>query len=188
MDPIDHEEIARLTEEYGGEWGINHTRRLLQLISIIGEGIEYNRETVWLAAHLHDWGAYSRWAQAGVDHAMRSRQVAQEYLTVRQAPKDLIEPILECIEYHHRGDPGRRIESILLSDADALDFLGSVGILRDFAKKPKDLRGAFETIKGRREKLPHMLSLEKSREIAARRIENMDFILDAFMEETFGHF
>ncbi len=28
---IDKGEIARLTEEYGGEWGINHTRRLLQL-------------------------------------------------------------------------------------------------------------------------------------------------------------
>jgi len=188
MVPIDQEEVARLTEEYGGEWGINHSRRLLRLISIIGEGIEYDHEIVWLAAHLHDWGAYSRWAQSGVDHAQRSKQVAQEFLTERQVPKEVIEPILECIEFHHRGDPNRRIELLLLSDADALDFLGAVGILRDFAKKPKDMRGAFETIKGRREKLPHMLCLEKSREIAAKRIEHMDFILDIFMKETFGYF
>ena len=50
---IDNDEIARLTEEYGGAWGINHTRRLLKLISIIGEGLGYDEHTAWLAAHLH---------------------------------------------------------------------------------------------------------------------------------------
>lgn len=43
---IDQNEIARLTEEYGGQWGINHTRRLLQLISIISEGQQYNSDAV----------------------------------------------------------------------------------------------------------------------------------------------
>ncbi len=38
MTKINKDEIARLTEEYGGQWGINHTRRLLRLISMIGEG------------------------------------------------------------------------------------------------------------------------------------------------------
>ena len=33
---IDREELVRLTEEYCGPWGIHHTRRLLQLIEIIG--------------------------------------------------------------------------------------------------------------------------------------------------------
>ena len=43
---IDHDELARLTEEYGGHWGINHTRRLLQLISIIGEGRSYDADAL----------------------------------------------------------------------------------------------------------------------------------------------
>ena len=58
MKAIDKEEIVRLTEEYGGPWGINHTRRLLQLISIIGKGQPYDAVGVWVAAHLHDWGGY----------------------------------------------------------------------------------------------------------------------------------
>lgn len=29
MTNIKKDEIARLTEEYGGQWGINHTQRLL---------------------------------------------------------------------------------------------------------------------------------------------------------------
>ena len=188
MNMINHEEIIRLTEEYAGEWGINHTRRLLHLISIIGEGMKFDQEVIWLAAHLHDWGAYSPWAQAGVDHALRSKQVAQEVLAERGAPDELIQPVLECIETHHLGDPNRRIEAILLSDADALDFLGVIGILRDFAKKPRDLRGAYQSVKSRRQKLPQMICLEKTKEIAQKRIQEMDVVLSAFEEETNGYF
>lgn len=188
MSQISHEEIMRLTEENGGEWGINHTRRLLYLISIIGEGIQYDQEVVWLAAHLHDWGAYSPWAQAGTDHVIRSRQVAQEFLKGRGAPDELIQAVLECIESHHLGDPNRRIEAILLSDADALDFLGTVGVLRDFAKKPKALREAYQSVKSRRERLPQIICLEKTKEIAQKRIQEMDEIMSNFEEETNGYF
>jgi hypothetical protein len=34
MPALDKDEIARLTEQYGGEWGINHTRRLLHLVEL----------------------------------------------------------------------------------------------------------------------------------------------------------
>ena len=44
---IARDELAQLTEEYGGPWGINHTRRLLELISIIGEGQQYNADALW---------------------------------------------------------------------------------------------------------------------------------------------
>ncbi len=39
---IDRAELICLTEEYGGPWGINHTRRLLKLITMLGEGQPYN--------------------------------------------------------------------------------------------------------------------------------------------------
>ena len=86
---IDRDEIARLTEERGGAWGINHTRRLLKLVERIGAGLAYDQEAIWVAAHLHDWGAYAPWAQKGVDHVERSVQVAGEYLTQHDCPPDL---------------------------------------------------------------------------------------------------
>ncbi len=144
MDQAEQNEIERLTEEYGGAWGIEHTRRLLHLVSIIGEGREYDADMVWVAAHLHDWGGYSRWAQPGVDHAARSTQVAEEFLAGRGYEPGFVRAVLECIATHHGGDPGRRIEAILLSDADGLDFLGAVGVLRDFSKNPREMRKAFE--------------------------------------------
>lgn len=185
---IDKAEVARLTEEYGGQWGISHTRRLLELISIIGEGQIYNADVVWLAAHLHDWGAYPQWAQQGIDHAVRSVQVAETFLAERDCPEDLKGLILECIRLHHSGGQDRSVESILLSDADGLDFLGVVGVLRDFSKNPKDMRQAYEATKTRRAKVPGMLCLDKSKAMAARRIEQMDELLARFEQDSWGYF
>jgi uncharacterized protein len=185
---IDRNEIVRLTEEYGGQWGINHTRRLLQLISIIGEGQQYDSEAIWLAAHLHDWGGYSRWAQKDVDHTLRSAEVAETFLTEIGCPDNLRGLVLECIKLHHSGGLNRSTESILLSDADALDFLGVVGVLRDFSKNEKDLRKAFEITKKRREKLPGSIVLEKSKEIAAERCKQMDELLARFEQDSWGLF
>ena len=85
---IDRDEIVRLTDEYGGAWGLNHTRRLLHLIAIIGEDQTYDADAVWVAAHLHDWGGYSPWLQKGVDHAIRSKQVAETFLAEHNYPED----------------------------------------------------------------------------------------------------
>jgi uncharacterized protein len=185
---LDHDEIVRLTEEYGGPWGINHTRRLLQLIDIIGKDCAYDQEAVWLAAHLHDWGAYNAWAQPGVDHALRSRQVAEVFLQKRGCPAELQDLVLECIETHHQGSPNRHVEAILLSDADALDFLGVVGVLRDFSRNPKDMRKALQDVQRHRSKLPGQLCLPRSQELAAGRIKMMDGMLVAFAEDSFGLF
>src|SRR5512140_1460961 len=174
---IDQDELARLTEQYGGAWGLNHTRRLLNLV-----------EAVWLAAHLHDWGAYASWAQPGVDHALRSRQVAEAWLAERECPAALQALVLECIELHHAPGADRSLEAILLRDADVLDFLGVVGVLRDVSKNPRDLRKAYDTICQRRAKLPALLHLEKARELAGQRLAEMDALLTRFEAESFGCF
>ncbi len=188
MLKIDRDEIARLTETYGGPWGINHTRRLLRLVEIIGEGQSYNADVVWVAAHLHDWGGYPEWAQDGVHHALRSRQVAEPFLNERGIPEDFAALVLESIEFHHNCSPDHSIEAILLSDADALDFLGAVGVLRIFSKQAKNLRKAFDIVNQKKAAIPDTIILESSRKIAAVRLEQMEQILSTFEEETFGCF
>jgi len=185
---LDREEIAALTQEYGGQWGISHTRRLLQIISTIGEGQSYNSEALWLAAHLHDWGGYSKWAQKDVDHAARSTEVAEAFLTERGCDPALKDLVLECIRLHHSGGPSRSLESQLLSDADALDFLGVVGVLRDFSKNPRDMRKAYDTTRKRRAKLPDTLCLAMSKELAGDRIRQMDELLQRFEDQSWGYF
>jgi uncharacterized protein len=185
---IELSEISRLTEEYGGPWGINHTRRLLQLISMIGEGLEYNRDAIWIAAHMHDWGAYPPWAEKEVEHAIRSRQVAEDFLTKKEYPAELIRLVLKCIEFHHAGGELRSLEATLLRDADILDFLGVVGVLRDFSKNSRDMRKAFKIAQGRRNSLPGLLCLEKAKAVAVERVREMDELLSRFEAGTFGLF
>jgi uncharacterized protein len=190
MDQIQVEksEIERLTEEYGGQRGINHTRRLLRLVDAIAGEMEYDHEVVWQAAHLHDWGAYTHWAQDGVDHAVRSTQVSRDFMLERDYPVDLREAVLECIEFHHKGTPDQRVETLLLRDADILDLLGMVGMVRDFCRVPADFRKGYDNIKKRMQQLQGAVHFEKSRQIAEKRIEVMETCLNSFEEETFGCF
>lgn len=186
---MDKNEIVQLTEQYGRNWGLQHTRRLLQLIEQIGQGLDYDREALWIAAHLHDWGAYEPWVQKDVDHALRSRQVAGQFLNERGCPVGQQELILECIELHHQaGDQKRSIESILLRDADALDFLGVVGVLRNFAINPRDLRTGFNEARRRQERSLGILTLEASRALAEERVQAMDALLERFEQETLGYY
>jgi uncharacterized protein len=185
---INRDELVQLTEEYGGPWGINHTRRLLRLSVIIAEGQAYNADALWVAAHLHDWGAYSKWTQPGVDHALRSRQVAEAFLVERDYPPDNAKLILDCIEFHHADNSVRCLEVQLLSDADALDFLGVVGVLRDVSKNARDLRQAYDISRKRRAKLPGLLCLATSKAIAAQRLADMDALFAKFEIDSFGCF
>ena len=50
------------------------------------------------------------------------------------------------------------------------------------------LRGGFEKSVQRRAKLPETLCLERSRELAAERIREMDKLLEAFRRDSFGFF
>lgn len=183
---VDHNEIARLTEQYGGAWGIMHTRRLLNLVEVIGQGLDYQQEAVWLTAHLHDWGGYAPWAQKGVDYVARSVEVAQEILTTWDCEPELKALVMECIALHHEKGTDRSLEAILIRDADCLDFLGVVGVLRDFSKNPKDMQKAVSEVRRRLEKVPPLLHLPKAKEIAVGRIKTMDDLMANFELESFG--
>ncbi len=80
------------------------------------------------------------------------------------------------------------LEARLLHDADVLDFLGVVGLFRDFSKNARDLRAGYSAALKRRNELPATLFLPGSAMIAEDRIREMDTILAAFEAETFGHF
>lgn len=108
---IEKGEIIRKTEEYGGAMGCNHTKRLLDLISRIGEGQRYDPESVWLAVHLHDCGGYSRWKKASVDHAERSKDVAEAFLSEKGCPQEKLKKVLAYIETHHSAEKVRSIEA-----------------------------------------------------------------------------
>ena len=118
----------------------------------------------------------------------RSVEVAKDFLGEGDYSQDFQELVLECIERHHSGTPDRSIESILLSDADGLDFLGVVGVMRDISKNPRELKKGFEAAMRRKEKVPPLLCLEKSKELATKRLRQMDDLFSNFEKDSFGYY
>jgi HD superfamily phosphodiesterase len=198
MSVFDRRRVVALTEKYGGEWAVHHAQRLIQLVAIIGEGLSYDADAIWIAAHMHDWGTLPQWSRSDVPHSLRSCQLAEEHLRRMKCPKPLMARVLEAIEYHHGGAGERCVEAILLRDADALDGMGAIGVLREFAMVPTEvsgcysiptgwgMRGAYERARMRLENNPRMLGLPKSRQIARRRAREMSAILKTFEQESFG--
>lgn len=181
------EDIVNLTIEYGGGPGIAHARRLIHLVSILGEGMEYDKDAIWVAAYLHDWGAYTKWLAPGVDHELRSSEVAREILNDYDCTPEFRERVLEVIENHHGGPLHRSRESRLFTDADALDLLGAVGICRLFANAG-DVEAGYDAVKSWRDRSLAAISTEKGKQMAQKRLDETNALLAAFEEETFGIF
>jgi uncharacterized protein len=184
---VELDRIREMTSEYCGEWTLNHADRLLKLIEIIGEDQEYDRELVWIAAHMHDWGAYEPFAEAGKDHAVRSREVASEVLQQMGLSGEKLEIVLRAIGEHGGMGDCSSIESLLLREADYLDFQGVIGIARDFAKGPRNLRKCVEAVK-KRMKLVDQLTLPKAIEIGRERLAEMNQFLERLESESFGSY
>jgi uncharacterized protein len=198
MSVFDGRRVVALTEKYGGDWAVDHAQRLIQLVEIIGEGLPYNREAIWIAAHMHDWGTLPNWSRADVPHTQRSCELAEEHLRKMKCAKELTALVVEAIAYHHGGADERCVEAVLLRDADALDGMGTIGVLREFAMVPTEvagcysipvgwgMRGAYERARMRMENNPGVLRLPKSRQIARKRAREMKAIFEGLERESFG--
>lgn len=183
------EQIEELTRQYGQGWGYAHARRVLQLSELIGADLQIDRQAFAFAVYLHDWGAFPRYAQPGVDHALRSRQVAEaEILPFTGLSAGQQALAAEAIELHDYRDPRPYTspESLLLREADWLDMLGLIGMAREFAWGPNDLGKCTARIRARIEGLQGRFTLPKAQEIAAGRIRRMQDALATLAEESFG--
>ncbi len=185
------DDIVRMTGEQGEGWAVAHARRLLALIEIIGEGLKYDAPALTLATYLHDWGAFPQYAQAGVDHALRSRQVAEtQILPHLDLSPTAQQVVLEGIELHDYRDPrpASSVEALLLREADKLEFLGMMGMAREFARGPKDVAACRRRILSRRAGIEGRFTLPRARELAQVRLARMAQCLQWLEEESFGYF
>jgi uncharacterized protein len=182
-------DLEKMTVESGESWGISHVRRVLGLIDMIGEGLAYRREALQYAVYLHDWGAFPHYHRAGVDHALRSKQIAEEILPQTDLSVDAIPAVLEAIELHDYRctRPVRSTEALVLREADWLDMLGAIGIAREFAWGPNNLAQCCERVRSRMHGIAGRFTLPKAQAIAEARLVEMQHFLEALEQESLGH-
>jgi uncharacterized protein len=111
--------------------GWEHVNRVYTLALHIAEREQAKRMVVGAAALLHDIGRTASHGSAQ-HHADLSVTLAREMLAAHRLSTDVLEEILHAIAAHSysRGIEPRTLEARVVRDADRLDALGAVGILR----------------------------------------------------------
>ena len=183
------DDVIHMTLEAGEDWTVAHAKRLIRLVKQISVNIPYDSHVIKLAAYMHDWGAFPRYMQKGVEHAVRSRQVVEaEFLSCLDLTPTQKTVLLETIELHDYHDmrPTQSNEALLLREADMLEFLGMIGMARDFARGPKNVEACYKRILSRRSDIQGRFTLPSAQEIAQIRLERMEKSLQWLNEESFG--
>ncbi len=183
------DDIIQMTLDVGEDWAVAHAERLLVLIDQISPDTPYDFRIMEFAAYLHDWGAFPRYIQKDVEHAIRSRQVVEEeilpYLDLTLTQKGIL---LEAIELHDYRDkrPTQSNEALLLREADMLEFLGMIGMAREFARGPRNIEICYRRILSRRDHIQGRFTIPSAQQIARVRFERMEQCLVWLEEEGFG--
>lgn len=183
------DDVIQMTLGVGEDWAVTHAKRLIELIKQIGAGIPYDMPVMEFAAYMHDWGAFPRYMQKGVEHAVRSRQVVEaEFLSCLDLTSAQKTVLLETIELHDYRDmrPTQLNEASLLREADMLEFLGMIGMARDFARGPRNVEACYKRILSRRDDIQGRFTLRRAQEIERVRLERMEQSLQWLLEESFG--
>lgn len=188
MNIRNFESLSKVTLECGGEFGFYHSKRLIEIIDVIGRGMNFNRDIIEFCAYTHDLGGYPKYMKENVDHAIRSREVVGEFIGQFGFSDEEKGIIIETILNHHNPISLKSLEAVLLRDADAIDFLGFMGIARDITRAPKDIQKGIKAIQAHREKLPGILTLDSSKKMAEERIKEMDVFLNKFLSESFKYY
>jgi len=186
---ISLDEIINCTRVEGGSWAYPHARRLIELVRWIASGAGYDEQVMFYAAYLHDWGAFETYRQPGVDHPLRSRQVAEsQVLPQTSLTPGQVERVLEAIELHDYRSAGlsRFAETSLLRQADCLDLLGTIGLARELAWGPNDLPKVAARIRGRWEAMRACLTLPRARQMGEERILEMEEFFRRLEQQSYG--
>jgi HD superfamily phosphodiesterase len=172
--------------EFGGTYGLEHSLRIIELVRTLAKGRSYNEEVIAFSAYVHDFGGYPKFSEPGYDHVIRSMEVLPEYIKLCPFSQDEEALIREIISSHHSRETPVSLEAILFRDADALDFLGYIGIARNLMRFGKEFQKALEAIHRHRTTLPGILHEEEAHEIAKTRMEEMDAFLSGLDAEHFS--
>jgi HD superfamily phosphodiesterase len=183
------EDIIQTTLRVGEDWAIAHAKRLLVLVKQIGVDIPYDSQILEFAVYMHDWGAFPTYAIKDVEHAVRSRQVVEmvilPLLDLRSEQKTIL---LEAIELHDYRDmrPVQSNEALLLREADMLEFIGMIGMAREFARGPKNLETCTRRAAARRDGVQSRFTIPRAQSLARIRLERMEQCFRWLEDESFG--
>lgn len=172
-------------------WGWRHSERDFLLARRIAreEGLAIDEDVLFAAAFLHDSGAIPPFAKEGVDHAVRSVELAEPLLRKAGFPMAKYPAVKAAILGHmFDTEAGSGAEAIALHDADALDFLGATGIARRLSSTgaAPDLDSVMTRLEALYEQIPGRLVTGTAKRMAIPRLVAMKAFFDQLKRESPG--
>ncbi len=172
-----------------------HQPRVYALAVEIGEGLHYDDDILFAAAWMHDLGVFidhrpqnleqlSRW-----DHVPYTIRRSRELLSKWGFPPEKLDRVAEAILHHQSKDDPTTVEATLLRDADILEQLGAIGILRAVVKVGRDTRypifsAVLPVLTSALENLVSKTRLDKTKVMAQSRLEMLRSFLVAVKNEA----
>ncbi len=186
---------ALLRAEARPEDKFGHQPRLYALTRLVGKGLLYDDDVVYAAAFLHDLGVFvghrpeEPQQLTGWDHVRYAVERAPAILHDAGFPEQKIAPVLRAIKTHQPKDEPDSLEAVILRDADILEQLGAIGILRAVAKVGRDTRYPTFTptvafLRRSLEHLPAAIRLPTTQALAAPKIALLRSFLEAVTTES----
>lgn len=125
-------------EETSGH-DISHLTRTLNLALHLQEKEGGDKWVIATAALLHDMHRLIQFKTGKYCLPADSLSEVQKILEAVDFPKDKVEKILSAVKYHEEydfsvtGKAKRDIETLILQDADNLEAMGAIGVVRTFS-------------------------------------------------------
>jgi uncharacterized protein len=144
--------------------------------------MSYDDDVVFAAVWMHDLGVFighrpeDPVALAAWDNVAYAIDRTPPLLTQFGFPPEKIPAVIEAIRTHQPQMDPQSLEATIVHDADILEQLGAVGILRAVSKVGRDTRYATfsAAVPGLRKALttlPSLLRLESAKALAVPRVE-----------------
>jgi uncharacterized protein len=175
----------------------SHQQRLYHLAKRLAGDQAFDDDVLYAAAWLHDLGVFighrpeDPAALATWDNVAYAATEAPALLKQFEFPAEKISAVSEVIRTHLPSAEPTSFEGVLLRDADILEQLGAIGILRAVSKIGRDTRfvrfeDALRILRRNAEQLPAQLQVPSARQLAEPRLTILKAFLDAAHAEANG--
>ena len=173
----------------------SHQPRLYALACSLADGQSFDDDVLYAAAWMHDLGVFvghrpeEPAALAQWDHVAYAEKMIPDLLQKFGYPPEKIPAVIDAVRSHLPSARPTRIEGNLLRDADILEQLGAIGILRIVSKVGRDTRfpthaEAVRAIRRNASELASQLHSPLARRAAESRLAAMEAFLKAVKKEA----
>jgi uncharacterized protein len=189
--------IARMRIEALPPEKFSHQARLYRLCLAIAGNQTLNDDVLFGACWVHDLGVFIGHRPEDTEQLKRWNSTAYtlnkapEVLLSCGFPEEKIPAVVECIRTHEAAGEPTTTEGVIFRDADLLELLGSVAVMRTVAKVAQDTRfitfaDAAASLRKALEAVPPQIRTEHAKTMAGPRVASLRAFLDALDTESGG--